>query len=165
MTVTIRPYTPKDAGTTIAIFLRAIKEVASRDYTPEQIEVWAQVENPDAWAAARSNRPTWIAEVDGRPAGFADLRADGCLDMMFVLPEFQGAGVASRLLERVEAEAHTKGLEHIHTEASKTARPFFERRGFRVVKAQRVEKRDQMLENFRMEKALGSGDSSSIKVP
>ncbi|MBY5766076.1 hypothetical protein HFO06_23700 [Rhizobium leguminosarum] len=37
-------------------------------------------------------------------------------------------------------------------EASQTARPFFERKGFRVITKQIVEKRGQTLENFLMEK-------------
>nr|WP_246620873.1 hypothetical protein [Rhizobium laguerreae] len=37
-------------------------------------------------------------------------------------------------------------------EASQTARPFFERKGFRVITKQIVEKRGQGLENFLMEK-------------
>ena len=38
------------------------------------------------------------------------------------------------------------------THASITARPFFERRGWRVVKEQRVERRGVALTNFVMEK-------------
>jgi putative acetyltransferase len=54
----------------------------------------------------------------------------------------------------VEAAARNQELPRIFTEASLTARPFFERRGFVVVAAQQVEKRGQTLANFRMEKTL-----------
>lgn len=63
-------------------------------------------------------------------------------------------GIASQLLQRVEAEARRQGLSRIRTEASRTARPFFEKRGFTLVKAQKVEKRGQLLENFLMEKQI-----------
>lgn len=72
--------------------------------------------------------------------------------MMFVHPEFQGLGIASRLLSRVEGEALKLRFGRIYTEASRTARPFFERKGFRVITKQIVEKRGQGLENFLMEK-------------
>lgn len=84
--------------------------------------------------------------------GFSDLTADGCLDMMFVHPEFQGLGVASSLLRRVEEKARTLGFRRIYTEASRTAQSFFERKGFRVISRQTVEKRGQSLENFLMDK-------------
>ena len=43
-------------------------------------------------------------------------------------------------------------------DASITARPFFEARGFQVVAAQSVVRRGQRLTNFRMEKFIGASD-------
>jgi putative acetyltransferase len=152
--VSVRDYVAADCDATIAIFLSAIREVASRDYTPDEIEAWAQVEDRDAWATRRASRPSFIAECDGVTIGFSDLEADGHLDMMFVHPAYQGIGAASLLLGKVEDEARRQGLGRIFTEASLTARPFFERRGFTVIARQSVEKRGQRLTNFRMEKYL-----------
>ncbi|EJT05435.1 GNAT family N-acetyltransferase [Rhizobium sp. CCGE 510] len=153
--ILIRPYTPSDIDATIDIFLRAIREVSSKDYSPAEIEAWARVEDRSRWAERRISRPAWIAEFDRKPVGFSDLTGDGCLDMMFVHPEFQRFGIASLLLSRVEDEALRLGFGRIYTEASRTARPFFERKGFRVVTRQIVEKRGQALENFLMEKFYG----------
>ncbi|QKK14938.1 GNAT family N-acetyltransferase [Rhizobium indicum] len=150
--ILIRHYAPGDVDMTIEIFLRAIREVASKDYSPAEIQAWAKVEDRGLWAERRISRPAWIAEIDGRPVGFSDLTGGGCLDMMFVHPEFQGLGIASRLLSRVEDEALKLGFSRIYTEASRTTRPFFERKGFRVITKQIVEKRGQGLENFLMEK-------------
>lgn len=152
--VITRPYESGDASATAEIFLRAITEVASRDYTPSQIAAWARVEDLIAWGSVRESRPTWIAEIHGQVVGFADLTGDGLLDMMFVHPQYQGVGVASSLLHKVEAQARAWNMSCLSTEASRTARPFFERRGFRVVRAQQVQKRGETLENFLMEKSL-----------
>lgn len=152
--ISVREYGPEDAGVTIDIFLRAIREVASRDYSPAQIDAWAKVDDAEVWAEWRASRPTWLAICEMQPVGFSDLKADGCLDMMFVHPDHQGKGVASLLLKTVEAAARNRGHRRIFTEASLTARPFFERKGFIVLAAQTVEKRGQTLPNFRMEKSL-----------
>lgn len=152
--ISVREYRPTDADATIDIFLRAIREVASKDYSPAQIDAWAKVDDAGVWAEWRANRPTWLAIHDMQPVGFTDLKADGCLDMMFVHPDHQGKGVASLLLETVEVAALNQGHRRIFTEASLTARPFFERKGFIVLAAQTVEKRGQTLPNFRMEKLL-----------
>lgn len=154
MQATLRPYEWGDASLTAEIFLLAITEISSRDYTPGQIAAWAKIDDLTAWGAVRASRPTWIAEIEGHAAGFADLTKDGLVDMMFVHPNFQGLGVASLLLAEVEANANAAGMARLLTEASRTARHFFERRGFQVVQAQQVEKRGQMLENFLMEKDL-----------
>ncbi|KRB50434.1 acetyltransferase [Rhizobium sp. Root708] len=151
---TIRLYTPDDCDATVEIFLRAIREVASKDYGTAEIDAWAKVEDREAWAARRASRPTWIAEIDGRPAGFTDLEPDGHLDMMFVHPDYQGMGIASRLLQAVETQARIWALSRLFAEASLTARPFFERRGFVLIAEQSVEKRGQRLTNFRMEKRI-----------
>ncbi len=150
----VKPYELDDAEATIDIFLRAIREVASKDYNPAQIAAWAKVDDAEIWAQYRASRPTWLAMDGSKPIGFTDLKSDGCLDMMFVSPDYQGKGVASLLLATVENAARELGFQWIFTEASLTARPFFERKGFVVVTAQQVEKRGQILSNFLMEKTL-----------
>jgi len=152
-TLSIRPYRPEDLDAVIGIFLGAIREIAAKDYDRAQIEAWAQADR-DAWAMRRLSRPTWVAVVGEKPVGFTDLEPDGHLDMMFVHPAHQGVGIATALLERVETAARGQGLARIFTEASITARPFFERRGFRLLAAQIVRVRGQALANFRMEKLL-----------
>lgn len=150
----IKPYEPGDAQATIDIFLRAIREVSSKDYSPAQIAAWAKVDDTEVWARYRASRPTWLAIDGSLPIGFTDLTSDGLLDMMFVAPDYQGKGVATLLLATVESAARRQGLQRIFTEASLTARPFFERRGFAVLTAQQVVKRGQTLANFLMEKML-----------
>jgi putative acetyltransferase len=152
-TPTIRTYRPKDLDAVISIFLAAIRETAPRDYTPTEVDAWAQADR-DRWASWRLSRPTWIAFIDQAPVGFTDLEPNGHLDMMFVHPAHQRIGIATALLNIVEAAARMQGLSRIFTEASVTARPFFEARGFSIISAQLVEKRGQWLRNYRMEKLL-----------
>lgn len=150
--ILIRPYALEDSDATIDVFLRAIREVSSKDYSSAKIKAWAEVGDREGWADRGTSRPTWVAEIDGKVIGFSDLTAEGCLDMMFVHPEFQGMDIASCLLKQVEDEARKQGFCRIYTEASSTSRRFFEHKGFRVVTKQTVEKRGQALVNFLMEK-------------
>jgi len=152
--LTIRPYVAADLEALIDVFLRAVRETAGKDYTPAQIAAWAQADR-GLWAARRLSRPTWVAVAGGAVAGFADLEASGHLDMLYVHPAHQGRGVASALLARAEAAARAQGIRRLFTYASLTARPFFERRGFKVVAPNAVEVRGERLANFRMEKPLG----------
>lgn len=151
--ITIRDYTPADVDTVIEIFQRAIRGSAHRDYNPTQIASWSSVDREE-WAEWRLTRPTFLALVDGEPAGFSDLEPDGHLDMMFVHPRFHRMGVATGLVHRVEAEARRLGLARIYAEVSITARPFFERQGF-VHVADRVIVIDEVsFLTFDMEKLL-----------
>lgn len=151
----IRLYGPGDLGQVMALFRASVRRIAIRDYTEDQVKAWAPDEaDRERWATRRASRPTWVAEIDGALAGFTDLEPDGHVDMMFVHPDHQGRGVAGALLRTVEAEAARLGLDRLFTEASITARPFFERKGFRVIAPQTVSVRGQDFVNYRMEKAL-----------
>jgi putative acetyltransferase len=151
--IEIRAYRAADLDAVIAIFLGAVTQVASRDYTPLQIAAWARADR-EAWSRTRLSRPTWVAVVGGAVAGFTDLEPNGHLDMMYVHPERQGVGVATALLETVELAARRQALSRLFTEASLTALPFFERRGFSVVAPRLAIVRGQGLRNFKMEKFL-----------
>ncbi|WP_232848038.1 GNAT family N-acetyltransferase [Occultella kanbiaonis] len=151
----LRAYTDDDAAATLGVFQRAIREIASRDYTPEQIAVWAP-EDVDAerWASRRAAAGTVVAVVDGAVAAFTDLGEDGYIDMMFVDPGYARRGIATALLEHVVSAAVGRGLTELTVHASLTARPFFERHGF-VVEAQRFPVRGGVrLTNFDMRRVL-----------
>ena len=91
-----------------------------------------------------------MAELDGRLAGFGDLDpAAGYLDRLYVHKDLQGRGVATALCNALEEAAAGPVVTH----ASVTARPFFARRGYRVLRAQQVERRGVTLANYVMEKA------------
>jgi len=139
----------------MSVFLRSVRGVASRDYDAGQIAAWAQVDR-DVWSYRRLDRPTWVALIDDVIAGFIDLESSGHIDMLFVDPACQRRGVASALLDTVENAAHVQRLAVLDTDASITARPFFEKHGFRVVRSQDVALRGQRLTNFRMEKRFSA---------
>jgi putative acetyltransferase len=151
----IHAYRDGDAPALLDLFQRSIRGIACRDYTPAQIAAWSAERDPAAWEAHRASRPTFIAEIDGRPAGFADLEANGHVDMLFVDPAAQRRGVARALLAHAEREARALGLRRLTTEASITARPAFEACGFHVVAPQQVSFGGETFVNYRMEKTLG----------
>ncbi len=74
--------------------------------------------------------------------------------MLYCRPDAVGRGVGSGLYAAVEERARGLGAGRISTEASITARPFFVRRGFRVLRRSTVLREGIELTNFSMEKAL-----------
>ena len=67
--------------------------------------------------------------------GFGDNDASGYLDRLYVHKDFQRQGVASALCGALERAVEG---ERTVTCASITARPFFESRGYRLVRERRV---------------------------
>ncbi|WP_271220770.1 GNAT family N-acetyltransferase [Streptosporangium carneum] len=151
----IRPYRSDDAQATLDVFYRAIRVTASRDYDPAQLAAWASPDiDPADWATARKEATTWVAEIDGTVVGFTDIDPTGYIDMMFVDPRVGRTGVAGALLDRVTEIARSREVGELTVNASLTARPFFERRGFTMIAEQQVERRGSVLTNFRMRSPL-----------
>lgn len=146
----IREYRTNDLEELARLFYDTVHTVNARDYTEEQLNAWADGK-PDlaAWDDSFRAHTTLVAEKDGVIAGFGDIDGSGYLDRLYVHRDFQGQGVASALCDRLEGAVLGEVLT-VH--ASVTARGFFERRGYRVVKEQQAERRGIFLTNYIMEK-------------
>lgn len=146
----LRPYQSTDCPALARLFYETVHTVNARDYTRQQLDAWAtgQVELP-LWDRAFREHCTLVAEQDGQLLGFGDMDDTGYLDRLFVHKDHQGKGIATALCDRLEAQS----TANIFTaEVSVTARPFFEKRGYRVVRQQNVERNGVFLTNFLMEK-------------
>ena len=155
--VTLRPYRPEDCPALLAVFYRDAYSRAQRDAWAPLLAGRKAAERESAWAASLAAHTTLVAEEGetGAPVGFADLDVkQGYLDRLYVLPVFRGHGIASALAEALEQAARAAGRTRIFTHASLTARPFFERRGYRIVRRQTVERLGVQMENLVMEKGL-----------
>ncbi len=155
----IRDYDAGDAPKIARLFYETIRSVNRADYSEEQVRAWAPgVPDPEEWHARMAGRRTLVAEEDGEVVGFAELEGEGHLELLYLRGDVVGRGVGRRLYREVEREARGLGLGRIFTEGSITARPFFERQGFRVVREQTVSRRGVGLTRFAMEKPLSPPD-------
>ena len=152
----VRAYDGRDAAATLAVFLAAVTETASADYSPEQIHAWADPDgrDPSAWNERMLARGSFVALIDGELAGFSDVGPDGYVDMMFVAPRFLRRGVARALLAHAEEIARRRGIRELTADVSITARPFFASQGFTVIAEQSPVTRGVTLTNFAMRKPL-----------
>ena len=146
----IREYRESDCKQAAELFLCTVHTVNAKDYSAEQLDAWAPGQ-PDleAWDRSLHAHESFVAEENGVIIGFGDIDQSGYLDRLFVDKDHQGRGVATALCDALEAAVRA---EHYTTHASITARPFFEKRGYRVVRQQRVERQGVFLTNFVMEK-------------
>ena len=146
----IRPYQPSDCQEITRLFYNTVHTINAKDYSPDQLDAWADG-HPDleAWNRSLMSHYSLVAVWENQIIGFGDIdQTHGYLDRLYVHKDFQGLGVASALCDRLEAAA----TGPITTHASITARPFFEKRGYAVVKEQHVERKGIHLTNFIMEK-------------
>ena len=147
--MSLRPYEPRDLSDIVQLFYDTVHTVNRRDYTEKQLEAWADGQiDLSAWNQSFLAHDTVVAVIDGQIVGFGDMDADGYLDRLYVHRDFQGMGVASSICDHLEGRS---GGRKFFVHSSITARPFFEKRGYQVIKEQQVERKGQLLTNFVME--------------
>lgn len=153
--LTIRPLAERDIPEMQALFRDTVLHVNVRDYSLDEVEDWASCgDSEEHWRRLLSeNSFVGAFGEQGRLLGFSSMNPTGHLHSMFVHKDRQGAGVGSRLLSEVEKMAREYGVRRIGAEVSVTARPFFEARGYSVVKEQKAKANRLYLTNFVMEKA------------
>ena len=154
--MTLRDYCKTDCTELARLFYDTVHTVNDKDYSREQLDAWATGEvNLEAWNKSLQAHNTVVAEMDGQIVGFGDMDETGYLDRLYVHKDYQRRGVATAICDALEQ--NTKAAEFT-THASITARPFFEKRGYTVVKVQQVERRGILLTNFVMKKVREDGN-------
>lgn len=144
----IRRYKNDDFETIAKLFYDTVHSVNAGDYSAVQLSAWAK--NCDNLKKRQNDlicQKTLIAEIDGVIVGFGSIDNSGYLDLLFVHKNYQRQGIATALCNELE-----KGYDIIKTHASVTAKPFFEKRGYAVIKPQEVERFGVKLKNFEMQK-------------
>ncbi|WP_417454051.1 GNAT family N-acetyltransferase [Kiloniella sp.] len=151
----IRPHKVNDAAELLQLFHDTVHNVNIQDYSQEQINAWAPANfDLDRWKERTKDYFIFVAEDDSGIVGFAELETTGHIDCFYVHHQKQGLGIGHKLIKEIERKAKALNLNEIYAEVSITARPFFERKGFRVKEEQEVSIRGQNLKNYKMNRLL-----------
>ena len=152
---TIRLYKQEDCNEVVSLFYNTVHSVNKKDYTEEQLNAWAPADlDFERWNRVLSQNYTIIVEKEGVITGFGDVDATGYFDHLFVHKDYQGKGIATLIKDEIEKYSLNAKMQRITVAASITAKPFFEKHGYTVIKEQRVERNGQVLTNYFMEKLL-----------
>ena len=148
----IHTYRPADCVPLMTLFYDTIHTVCTGDYTPAQLDAWAQADRDSAaWDRSLKSRTTLVVEENGQILGFGNIGPDGYLDLLYVHRDWQRRGVAAAICDFLEP---LYPVDRVTVHASKTARPFFEARGYQVLETRQAERQGQSLTNYLMEKEL-----------
>lgn len=151
--VSIHKFKRENTEEIIQLFQQTVLSVNARDYNAEQLAAWINI-NGEEWKRRLVEPETFVAWKNQKIVGFCALRKTGEVDFIFVHKNFLRRGVASKLYSTMEIQAKNWGLQKLYADVSITARPFFEKKGFSVLREQLVERQEQSLKNYRMEKRV-----------
>lgn len=137
------------------VFYTAIRQGCVDHYSPAQLDAWAPYDfDRQVFSDAIRDLTPYIASIDQKIVGYADLQSDGYIDHFYVHGEHQKKGVGSALMVRIMKDG--KNFPRIYANVSNTAKPFFEKHGFCITRRQLIEIRGQHLQNNAMELRKGT---------
>ena len=146
----LRKYESRDCEHLAELFYRTVHSVNAKDYTTEQLNAWAPgTVDLKEWNRSFLEHRTVVAIKNNEIVGFGDIDNTGYLDRLYVHKNNQGEGIATAICDELECSVPGRTIT---THSSVTARPFFEQRGYKVIREQTVVRKGISLTNFLMEK-------------
>ncbi len=150
MKITTRKYHPDDARALADIYYYTIHNVNIKDYSEKQVDAWAPISSLelDDWKSKWVTLVPIVALKGDEVVGFTEFEPTGHIDGFYVHHKFQGIGIGTALMNAIEDEAVEQKNLRIYAEVSITAKSFFIKKGFKVVKQQTVILPGSELVNF-----------------
>jgi predicted N-acetyltransferase YhbS len=157
--ISIRPALLSDLPEMQTLFVETIETVCIKDYSPVQIKVWtSSIEHTNRWTDRLQNQYFLIAQVENKIVGYSSLQDNDYLDFLYVHKDFQRQGIADRLFNEIEIEAIKRGSIILNSDVSITAKPFFEKKGFKTILKQKNIINGVEIVNYKMSKDLRATD-------
>lgn len=155
VSIEIRKAEVKDMDSIRQLFSNCIMTVCKNDYSSNQLKAWASAtDDIEIWYEKIQSQIFVVAEQEQLIVGLGSIANNDLLDLVYVHADFQRRGIARRILNTLLSEVQVNRVSVVNAHVSKTARAFFESRGFTLVREQSVSRRGVSLVNYIMTKAL-----------
>jgi putative acetyltransferase len=156
MEILIRKYVNGEEPILRELFFQTIHDVNVKHYTEQQVNAWAPKHYDKAeWFNHVESTQPYVAVVEDDIAGYADVQQDGYIDHFFCHSRYQGQGIGAALMNELLNKGRELDVKRFYSQVSITAKPFFEKFGFRVLRSQSVCIRGVNLTNYMMERGHG----------
>lgn len=132
----LRRAVPEDETAVLSLIHRCLREVNLKDYGPEKTEELCRKMDADWFQEAVGQTHYYVLERDGEILATGGVREEGetegsaWLFGIFVLPEMQGKGLGTRMVERLEQDPVCRERFFIELASSITAHEFYRKLGF-----------------------------------
>src|SRR5579885_3146557 len=116
--MTIRQATAEDVNEIKELYYNSIISAAKKDYSPEQITVWASTANKTDGFTSRVKKQIFLVAVNesDKIIGFISMDKNGYLDLLYTHKDFLRKSVATKLLKEILSAAAALRIRLITTE-------------------------------------------------
>jgi len=152
----IRRTRTKDAAAIARLHRTTIQSINSRDYPPQDIAAWSSGISAKKERKVFESHHRYVAVVGRKIVGFCDIskKEPATSWGLYVHREWIRKGVGSKLYAKIEEQARKQGIQKLKVTSTVTARPFYEAKGFKVIRKSRYTIRKRKLSVFIMEKNI-----------
>jgi GNAT superfamily N-acetyltransferase len=135
MMVAVRKAEPRDAEAAAAVLRRSITELCTLDHHGDADTLAKWLANKTArdflsWLANEDHFCV-VADASDQVMGVGLLHRSGEVRLCYLAPGAQGQGLGRAILGMLEEKAREWRLRKLHLESTVSARPFYERVGYR----------------------------------
>lgn len=128
----IRKYEASDCKYLAELFYNTVHSINIKDYTEEQLNAWATgIVDLEKWNQSLLSHFSVVAVEEGSIIGFGGIDKTGDIDRLYVHKDYQNQGIATKICDKLES---IFDVDKITTHASITAKHFFEKRWYKVIK-------------------------------
>jgi len=132
--VVVRAATLADAERALDVVRQSITLLCALDHKnePATLEHWLANKTPEHFARwlAQPDGFLVVAELDGIVRGVGNVVKAGKIQLCYVEPGFERAGLGAAILNALEARAKLWGLPGLTLESSSNAQRFYARHGY-----------------------------------
>ncbi|CAM4075393.1 GNAT family N-acetyltransferase [Campylobacter armoricus] len=147
----IRRLDIKDLPSCIELFKQSVSMLCKNDYTKEQIHAWINIDQ-EVWEEKFQNQLGFAYEEKDKIISFISINLkEKTLDLCFTHVNFAYQGYGKALLEFA---LKSYPYSEIYTFASLSAKSFFLKAGFKIIKENIAIRGQQELKNFFMKKEI-----------
>lgn len=148
---------PSDAPGLFAVHERAVLKLAQGVYSKSQVESWVHGNSPERYVEAMRDDGERFLVTTARSQGIVGFCSykDEEVRSLYIDPDWSRLGMGTALLQRAEMEIAAAGHGKVIIGASLVGLPFYESRGYRVIRHRHWRTRGGLLiPAADMEKAL-----------
>jgi GNAT superfamily N-acetyltransferase len=131
----VRKAESRDAEAAAEVLRRSITELCTHDHHGDAgtLAKWLANKTPQDFLSWLANEDHFcvVAEARNRIVGVGLLHRSGEVRLCYLAPGAQGRGLGKAIHVALEEKARAWGLRRLHLESTASARPFYERVGYR----------------------------------
>ena len=151
----LRQITIKDQLELKKVYFDSIQSIDEKIYCKEQKRAWSSQawDNPDINKSISKGKG-WLLSEKGIIVAFATRYPNNRVALFYCKGKFQRKGCGTKLLHKLEDEAKKEGLKSLSTEASLISYALFLKKGWKVIRKEKVIINNIFFERYKMIKII-----------